>query len=670
MFALCARLPELLERTQADLPDLLVQGLGVVRIEGNDRALFAYNDAFGAAGYLPRIVDLPEVFRPRLSGQIGIAASDLLRNPTGLVESRLMHPWYAEEVRQPVRLQQVFTLPLPGAGPPAILVAGFSSERALRAPDIARFEATASVVVRLLDTHESPEEELERLRRLEGVEQLLPAFFHVLDIREIFERLSEITRDVVPHDFATIALFSESLLELTLHAGTSSISAPSYTGPMPFPPSQTAVWVCRYVPDMQEHPTDRLVDFSAKAGGRASIRVVIRLDDRTIGAVSFASRERACYTMLDLAIARRVADYIALAISHQRAAEEVRRVAVLEERNAKLEMRVRTLSEELDARAGYRRMAGESKEWKHVLAEAAKVSGTDTTVLLLGESGTGKEVVARFLHRASPRHNGPFIALNCAALPEHLLEAELFGYERGAYTGAVQSKAGQLELASGGILFLDEVAEMSLSAQAKFLRVLQEREFQRLGGTRVLHSDARIVAATNRDLELAITQGKFREDLYYRLNVFTIQLPPLRERRDDILALTEAFLTEFSQKFGRPPTGLSSEARRILQAHSWPGNVRELRNCLERAAILCEGGLITPDHLPVKITSSQQSQATAKTLLNPTPGAEPAGDLVSIERSLIQRALETARFNKSKAAKALGLTRQQLYVRMRRYGLL
>jgi len=250
-----------------------------------------------------------------------------------------------------------------------------------------------------------------------------------------------------------------------------------------------------------------------------------------------------------------------------------------------------------------------------------------------------------------------------------LLEAELFGYERGAYTGAVHSKAGQLELASGGTLFLDEVGEMSLSAQAKFLRVLQEREFQRLGGTRVLHSDARIVAATNRDLEQAITQGKFREDLYYRLNVFAIQLPPLRERRDDILELINAFLAEFSQRFGRPPAGLSTEARRILLNHSWPGNVRELRNCLERAAILCEGGLITPDHLPVKLTASRQSLPPVSTVLNAGPAAEPAADLPSVERALIQKALETARFNKSKAAKALGLTRQQLYVRLRRHGL-
>src|SRR6202008_2047981 len=217
-------------------------------------------------------------------------------------------------------------------------------------------------------------------------------------------------------------------------------------------------------------------------------------------------------------------------LARDREIKASRRADEATERARKLETRVRALTEELDSRTGYRRVVGESMQWRQVLTQATQVAATETTVLLLGESGTGKEVVARFIHRASARANGPFIALNCAALPEQLLEAELFGYERGAFTGAVQSKPGQLEQAAGGTLFLDEVGEMSLPAQAKFLRVLQEHEFQRLGGTRVLRTDARIIAATNRDLERAITQGQFREDLFYRLNVFAIQLPPLRDR--------------------------------------------------------------------------------------------------------------------------------------------
>ena len=290
----------------------------------------------------------------------------------------------------------------------------------------------------------------------------------------------------------------------------------------------------------------------------------------------------------------------------------------------------------------------------------------ETTVLLLGESGTGKEVVARFIHRASAHAKGAFIALNCAALPEQLLEAELFGYERGAFTGAMQSKPGQLEQAAGGTLLLDEVGEMSLPAQAKFLRVLQEREFQRLGGTRVLHSDARIVAATNRGLQKAIAQGQFREDLYYRLNVFAIKLPPVRERRDDILPLSEAFLKEIGRGLGRPPAGISRDARQMLVEYHWPGNVRELRNILERAAILCEGGLITAEHLaltplPVAAQPAAPPSPVALAAVASTPAAATsASDLHSMERAMVEHALKTALFNKSKAAKALGLTRQQL----------
>jgi len=224
------------------------------------------------------------------------------------------------------------------------------------------------------------------------------------------------------------------------------------------------------------------------------------------------------------------------------------------------------------------------------LAQAAKVAPAETTVLLTGESGTGKEVVAHLIHRGSRRAEGPFVALNCAALPEALLESELFGYEKGAFTGAVSARAGRLEQAAGGTLFLDEVGEMSPAVQAKVLRVLQEREFQRLGGTRTLKADVRVIAATNRDLQVAMTKGAFREDLYYRLHVFAIHLSPLRERPEDILPLLEHFVDELGPVvLGRPAAGISREARAHFLAHAWPGNVRELRNAVERALILCEG---------------------------------------------------------------------------------
>jgi two-component system response regulator AtoC len=297
------------------------------------------------------------------------------------------------------------------------------------------------------------------------------------------------------------------------------------------------------------------------------------------------------------------------------------------------------------------------------------VAATDTTVLLLGESGTGKEVVARFIHRASARSGGPFVALNCAALPEPLLESELFGFERGAFTGAMQAKPGQIEQAAGGLLFLDEVGDMSPSAQAKFLRVLQEREFQRLGATRTLKANVRVVAATNRNLKAGIERGTFREDLYYRLHVFAIHLPALRQRKDDILPLSEAFLTEIAKALGRPPAGITREARTALLEHDWPGNVRELRNTLERAAILCEGGLITGEHLPFVASAPQQEPATMTQEIAASSTAADTTDLRILERAAIERALNEARQNKSHAARMLGLTRKQLYVRLRQHGL-
>ena len=400
-------------------------------------------------------------------------------------------------------------------------------------------------------------------------------------------------------------------------------------------------------------------------GYQSELRVPVRIESRDAGSLVLLSKRPSSFKHADVLSANRISDRLALALAREQRTEISERAAEATARAAALEARVRELTEELDARTGVRHVLGDSPAWKDVLGQATRVAATDATVLLRGESGTGKEVVARFVHRASQHSHGPFVALNCAALPEHLLEAELFGYERGAFTDAAHSKAGLLEQAAGGTLFLDEVGELTAPAQAKFLRVLQEREFQRLGGTRVLKSDARIIAATNRDLEQLIALGRFREDLYYRLNVFAIRLPLLRERRDDIRPLTDALLAQIDRGIGRPHGGVSEEARARLLAYDWPGNVRELRNVLERAAILCEGGPITAEHL------SLTSEPAAKTAHAATPASTPleGGSLDGHEKAQIEKALADARFNKSKAAKALGLTRAQLYVRMRRHGL-
>src|SRR5262245_47583284 len=342
-----------------------------------------------------------------------------------------------------------------------------------------------------------------------------------------------------------------------------------------------------------------------------------------------------------------------------------RRDAASRETAARLEAQVATLTRELEARTGLRRVVGHSRQWQDVLTQAARVAQTETTVLLTGESGTGKEVIARFLHHASRRSDGPFIAINCAALPDQLLESELFGHERGAFTGAVNAKPGRIEQANGGVLFLDEVGEMAPGVQAKLLRVLEEREFLRLGGTRLQRADIRVIAATNRDLHGAMQRGEFREDLYYRLGVFEIELPPLRDRAEDVLELADTFLREIGETVGRPAAGFEREAKRDLLTYPWPGNVRELRNAIERAVILADGGYIRSEHLPVNATRRTPSPVDAGSTPLPAGGV----NLDAIERSLVVKALNQARHNKTRAAKLLGLTRAQLYSRIEKYGL-
>jgi DNA-binding NtrC family response regulator len=370
--------------------------------------------------------------------------------------------------------------------------------------------------------------------------------------------------------------------------------------------------------------------------------------------LEFLSTQPDAYSAADVPAAQHIVDYVSLAVAHEQLAAAEGRRAEARGRAERVAARVRTLVDKGEALPAHGRMIGRSDCWQHVLACALRVAPTETTVFLQGESGTGKEVVARFIHQASPRKDGPFVAINCAALPEQLLESELFGYERGAFTGAHQSKAGQIELASRGVLFLDEVSEMSLAAQAKFLRFLQEREFQRLGGTRPQKANVRVIAASNRDLRAAVERGTFREDLFYRLQVFDIALPPLRERISDIPLLAEHFIGEFGEALGGRPPRLADEAREALLAHSWPGNVRELRNVLERATILSDAGVIERRHVALH----------PKTAPAPLPH-----DLSTLERQTIETVLRQTDGNKSKTARQLGLTRTQLYVRLRRYGL-
>jgi transcriptional regulator with PAS, ATPase and Fis domain len=482
--------------------------------------------------------------------------------------------------------------------------------------------------------------------------ELLRTIANVLDIRPVLPQVSEIVNKMLPHDALALACL-EPGGQVGLEATTSNLPA---VHPLML---RTPVPEDFIIGDLTSEPLPVLGGIDPTAplvacGYRSVLGISTPMgDDRLV--VAFWSKQHHAYDRRDVPMARRIADHIAVAVSHDRLARAVGNAARRPSGGAGVDDTVRTVCAEIN-RTSRTIIVGKSADWQGVLKKATQVAATDTTVLVSGESGTGKEVVARFVHQASARKSGPFVALNCAALPEQLLEAELFGYERGAFTGAQQAKPGQIELAAGGVLLLDEVSEMSLAAQAKFLRVLQEREFQRLGGSRLLKANIRVVAATNRDLREAVERGDFREDLFYRLQVFDIHIPPLRERRADILPLSEAFLQELGCSFAKPPAGLTREAREALRHYNWPGNVRELRNALERAAILCENGLITPQDLSL-----------ASTVISPR--SSDTADLGSMERETIAKVLRECRWNKSDAAKRLGLSRTQLYVRMRRYHL-
>ncbi len=325
----------------------------------------------------------------------------------------------------------------------------------------------------------------------------------------------------------------------------------------------------------------------------------------------------------------------------------------------------RALKREIHRRERSRtdRPVGKSRNFVDVLRLAETVAPTDSTVLITGESGTGKEILARYIHTLSEREDGPFISVNCGALPETLLESELFGHVKGAFTGAVRDKQGLLVAAKGGTFFLDEVGEMSPALQVKLLRALQEREVVPVGATEPVPIDVRIIAATNRDLEQEMRRGTFRSDLYYRLNVITLHLPPLRERRDDIPLLTEHFLQALAERNGgKRPLRVSGEVLETLQRYDWPGNVRELENALERAAVLCDGDLLELHTLPARIVEPQPEP-----LVSDRPPANPT--LEVIERAYILWVLQSEGGNKARAAEVLGIDPSTLYRKLNRYGM-
>jgi Nif-specific regulatory protein len=346
-----------------------------------------------------------------------------------------------------------------------------------------------------------------------------------------------------------------------------------------------------------------------------------------------------------------VSSMIAQALNVQRLVEEERRRLVDENTH---------LRQELRERYDFSNIIGTSGPTRQMYEQVAQVAQTNTTVLIRGESGTGKELIAHAIHYNSLRAKKPFVKVSCAALPDTLIESELFGYEKGAFTGANARKKGRFELAEGGTIFLDEIGDINASTQVKLLRVLQEREFERLGGTESVRVNVRVIAATNKDMEKAIADGTFREDLYYRLNVFTIFVPPLRDRKADLLLLADHFLEKFSREHGKVIKRISTPAIDMLMSYHWPGNVRELENALERSVLVCDGQVIHGHHLPPSLQTAEGSGTVTRVSLKDA--------VEGFERDLIQDALKTTRGNRAKAARLLDTTERILNYKVRNLG--
>jgi Nif-specific regulatory protein len=385
----------------------------------------------------------------------------------------------------------------------------------------------------------------------------------------------------------------------------------------------------------------------------AFICVPIKMGSETIGALS-ADRSSQGKNALE-------ADIRLLAIIASTISQAVRLRQLAKEEVEKVMQENRRLQNQLKDRYRPRAIVGNSKIMNGVYELIETVSKTNTTVLILGESGVGKERVAHAIHYGSMRANQPFVKVNCAALPESLIESELFGHEKGAFTGATQSRKGRFEMADRGTIFLDEIAELPLLIQTKLLRVIQEKEFERIGGNTTLKSDVRIIAATNRDLEAFVRVGGFREDLFYRLNIFPILVPPLRERRTDIMLLADHFVQKYARQHGKKIESISPSATDRLTGYHWPGNVRELENCIERAIILCSGGNIGCHHLPPNIqnvnASAQDHTGTFK------------GMMAGMEKEIIIGELRRSRGNMAKTARALQITERMIGLRVARYGI-
>jgi Nif-specific regulatory protein len=494
------------------------------------------------------------------------------------------------------------------------------------------------------------------LKELELLYQISCLLDESMNLREVVNPVLESMARHMDMRFATLTLLNRKTGDINIEAAHGLSAQQARKGRYRLGEGVTGRVVLSGVPALIPRTSEspEFVDRTGR-GKRAEtsfICVPIRMGKEVVGALSVDEPSKPEAVLReDMRLLEIVASMIAQAVKLRQQAQEER--DKLEAENARL----RT---ELKERFRPANIVGNSREMQIVYDQIAQVAKSQSTVLVIGETGTGKELVAHAIHYNSDRADRPFIRVHCAALPESIIESELFGHEKGAFTGAVGERKGRFELADGGTLFLDEIGDISQALQIKLLRVLQEREFERVGGSRTIRVNVRVLAATNRDLMQLVREGKFREDLYYRLHVFPIYVPPLRKRAADVVLLADFFLEKYARETGRHVRRLASAAIDMLMSYHWPGNVRELENCLERAVLVAEGDVIYPHHLPPTL---QTAEAT-------TPVRGDLESLVSAyERDLIADALKSSRGSMAAAARALGTTQRIIGYKVKLLGI-
>ena len=528
----------------------------------------------------------------------------------------------------------------------------------------------ADVLGPVLETIVLLQQDRDRRQRMAVLPEVSRVISASLDVGNIFEQLGGVVRRVLDFDFMIVRLIEPggAPQRTTLLVGDGA--ADRYPLHRLEDYSFGSRIAAQELVLLRDTRTELDPSFSGdramlERGIGSAVLAPLVFGDTVGGVLALAKHQPDWFDDRDREVAVGIAGHFVVALQHQRLAEEQERLAAAEQHGRRLERRIERLRGALAEQYRFDSIVGGSTTFREALDQAALVAGQDTTVLITGESGTGKELVARGIHHASGRAEDPFVAVNCAALPETLVESELFGHERGAFTGADRLKRGRFEVAAGGTLFLDEIGDLAPSVQAKLLRVLQERQYERVGGTTPLRADVRLITATNRDLEHLGEAGTFRADLYYRLAVFRIRLPALRDRPGDVLLLADHFLRTLGERMGRRQARFSEQARQLLLAHTWPGNLRELQNAIERALIAADGHVISAAHLG--IGDHAPRPAGPPIAPSPVPLLQP---LAEVEKQTVLDAVRRARGNKTQAAVALGLSRGALYRRLHRFGVL